>query len=190
MEIWNTDKAFKLDNEKRKKSLPPKETLIKLGLKKGFNIADIGCGIGYFSIPAAHIIGENSKVYAIDTSIDMINILLEKLKNEKLKNVQVKHSNGYDLNIISASVEFAFCCNVLHEVKDKEKFLREINRIVDKKGIFAIIEWKKIQTGAGPAIDKRIAYEELKNIIEKNGFTEIEKVNLNQSLYGITARKL
>jgi len=47
----------KLDNPKRRESLPPYDILKTLGLQEGDIFADIGCGIGYFSIPAADIVG-------------------------------------------------------------------------------------------------------------------------------------
>ena len=38
----------KLNSEERRKLLAPRETLIRLGYKKGDTMADIGCGTGLF----------------------------------------------------------------------------------------------------------------------------------------------
>ena len=62
----------KLDNPERRAFLPPEETLRKLGLQPGEIMADIGCGIGYFTFPAASIVGPNVKVFALDVAPEML----------------------------------------------------------------------------------------------------------------------
>ena len=69
----------KLDNPERRKILPPPITLEKLYLQKGDIVADVGCGIGYFNIPAAVIVGEMGKVYAIDISEEMLREVQERV---------------------------------------------------------------------------------------------------------------
>ena len=68
---FNPNNKKKLDNDWRRENLPPVETLKKLGIKTTDSVADIGCGIGYFTIPAAQMIGDNS-AYALDTSPEML----------------------------------------------------------------------------------------------------------------------
>jgi len=45
----------------------PYKILERAGLKPGQNVLEVGCGPGFFTIPAAHIVGEEGKVYAVDT---------------------------------------------------------------------------------------------------------------------------
>ena len=54
--------CWKLDTPDRRRIMPPDETLVKLGLKENDIFIDIGCGIGYFTIPALDIVGSNGKV--------------------------------------------------------------------------------------------------------------------------------
>ncbi len=56
----------KLDHPDRKKMMPPDIIMDLMKVKLGMTIADIGCGIGYFSIPMAKVVGEKGKVYALD----------------------------------------------------------------------------------------------------------------------------
>ncbi len=58
---FNPKDLQKLDNPERRRLLPPEETLERLGLRKNDIIADIGCGIGYFSFAASKIVGTNGK---------------------------------------------------------------------------------------------------------------------------------
>jgi trans-aconitate methyltransferase len=41
----------KLDSAERRNIMPPRETLVKLGLRIDDVFVDIGCGTGYFTIP-------------------------------------------------------------------------------------------------------------------------------------------
>jgi len=49
---FSAKNKHKLDNSERRKILPPEITLEKLQLQTGDIVADMGCGIRNFSIPA------------------------------------------------------------------------------------------------------------------------------------------
>ena len=65
MHKFNIKNLEKLDNPKRRKSIPPEETLRKFQIKNKGTLLDIGCGIGYFTIPAANILNQG-KVIGLD----------------------------------------------------------------------------------------------------------------------------
>lgn len=71
---FDVKNMHKLDNPKRRELLPPDQTLRKLGIKEGEIIADIGCGIGYFTLPASKMVGEKGKIYAMDISAEMLQV--------------------------------------------------------------------------------------------------------------------
>ena len=48
----------------------PHQVLSEIGLKTGATLADIGCGDGFFSLPAAKIMGETGLVYALDANAE------------------------------------------------------------------------------------------------------------------------
>ncbi|MGD9568710.1 MAG: methyltransferase domain-containing protein [Sedimentibacter sp.] len=69
---FDVNNKNKLDNPRRREMLPVNKILGEIGLNAEDNFADIGCGIGYFSIPAAEVIGSQGTVYALDVKEDMI----------------------------------------------------------------------------------------------------------------------
>ena len=71
----------KLDNKRRKEILPPVNILREIDVKQGDFLIDFGCGIGYFTIPALDLIGDEGKIIAIDTSERM----LDELKKKELE---------------------------------------------------------------------------------------------------------
>lgn len=186
---WKADRAHKLDNEERRRTLPPAQTLKKLGLTEGMKFLDVGCGIGYFTLPAARIAGGNTKVFAADVSADMLGILSEKAAREELSNIAVILADEYDLKIEDDAADFAFCCNVLHEVEDRKRFTLEIARVLSPGGRLAVVEWKKIRGERGPAAEERIAPDELKKILFQCGFHHLLGMKINEDLYAVTAEK-
>ena len=62
----------KLDNPKKRELIPPYKILEMIELEEGDKIADVGAGIGYFTIPASEIVGKKGMVYALDIELEMI----------------------------------------------------------------------------------------------------------------------
>lgn len=180
----------RLDNEKRRAVMPPFQTLERLGLKEGNAVADIGCGTGYFTIPAAEIAGTASKIFAMDISMEMLEEVEKKALEAGLANIRGIKTDEYDLKLDNLSVDFIIISNVLHEIEDKGKMIAEINRIHKNGGTLAIIEWEKIQGESGPPVDERLSYEEVANMLSQNGYKYIEKYGIGSDFYGVTARKI
>ena len=81
---FDAKNKHKLDNEKRRELLPPEEILIKLGLHEGDIMADIGCGIGYFTNPASKIAGDSGNIFAMDISPEMLQDVGIKIKSNNI----------------------------------------------------------------------------------------------------------
>lgn len=182
-------KMSKLDNPQRRLEIPPLETLGLLGLTKGDNVADVGCGIGYFSIPAANIAGNSAIVYALDISQKMIDEVEKKSVELLLSNIKAIKTNEYELKLDDFSVDFIIMCNVLHEVEDKDRMMDEITRILKNGGRFSMIEWEKIQGVSGPPVEERVPFEDIAVILSEKGYCDINKHLISEKFYGVTARK-
>lgn len=170
----------------RLKELNPTQFLIENGLKKGMRFADIGCGPGFFSIPAAEIVGERGIIYAVDTQDEM---LKELLKRKPPKNVKTIKSNENNIPIERGSVDFALLAFVLHEAEDRHAFLGEVKRLLKTEGSLLLLEWEKKIEDEGPPFEERIAKNDTKIVIEKAGFKIQEIANQNLSQYKIKAVK-
>lgn len=187
---FDKNNRHKLDNETRRQIMPPRETLERLGFTTGVDMADIGCGIGYFSIPAAEIVGPSTKIiYALDISEEMLEEVEKRANEAGVSNIRRIKSEEYDLKLGDQSVGFALMSNVLHEIDDKQRYINEIHRIISDGGKLAIIEWEKVEGISGPPFDHRISYEETEKILSENGFKDCKRISIEQDHYGITAVK-
>ena len=96
---FDAKNKHKLDNEKRRDLLPPEQTLIRLGLHEGDIMADIGCGIGYFSIPASKIVGDSGKIFALDILPEMLQDVEMKIKDNDTLNIEIILTEENDLKL-------------------------------------------------------------------------------------------
>lgn len=186
---FDAKNKHKLDNERRRKMLPPSETLKKLGLSEKDIMADIGCGIGYFTLPASEIVGEGGKVLAIDVSSEMLQDVEVKFEEQHISNIECVKIDGTSFNIDDEAVTYGFMCNVLHEIDHKEQFLNEIKRIIKEKGKLVIIEWAKIESDYGPPMDHRLDKKVVENLFKENNFKNISVIELNENYYAVTGEK-
>jgi len=149
---FDVNNKSRLDTEERRRLLAPYETLAKLGYKKGDTMADIGCGTGIFTIPAAEICGEDTKIYAIDVSEEMLATVEKRAREAGYHNIQTVKSDEYDFKLHDEAVNFVLICAVLHEIEDRIRFLRETARVCQAGGKIAIIEFNETNTGFGPPL--------------------------------------
>ncbi|MEI7616176.1 MAG: methyltransferase domain-containing protein [Actinomycetota bacterium] len=179
----------KLDNEWRRQNLPPLSILEKLGLSSTDIAADIGCGIGYFTIPAAGVVNNANNVFALDTSDQMLAEVKKRMSADDISNIVIIKTGEYDLKLPDESVTFALIVNVLHEIEDKVQFMAEIKRILKPEGKIAIIEWEKENMEMGPPIEHRIGKEETGALLKSLGIRINATIKLTDIFYGLTGIK-
>lgn len=174
------ENLHRLETQERYDRLRPLENLIKYGLRAGMAVADLGCGTGFFTLPAAKIVGESGKVYALDLSEEM----LEQLKRKNPpKNVEIHNSSENELPLPDGAVDFVIMGFLLHELKDAQSFLGEVHRILKPKGRIFCLDWKKQDEEKGPPKQVRIEQERAVKFFETNGFKLIQEVDFHPSHY-------
>ncbi len=186
----NVKEMHKLDSPERRKMLPPEETLIDAGLTKNDIFIDIGCGIGYFSIAASIIIGPKGKVFALDTSSEMLEELNRRIIDKKIKNILPILTKDYDFKIDSEIGTFALMSNVLHEVDDKVIFLKETNKVLKTQGKLCVIEWQKKETEKGPPIKDRLSELQVNELLDQTNFKLLDSYSIGDNFTAYISKKI
>lgn len=176
---FDPSERHKLDNPERRASMPPEATLVKAGIKPGDVVLDIGCGMGYFAVPASQMVGPKGMVYALDISGVMLAELRSKTASTGVFNIHTVQSTHGALNIPEAAYTLALLVNVLHEVEDKKAFLAQVAAALKPGVKLSVIEWRKLETPDGPPLKDRISEDEMQVLLKKAGFTEPEALDLN-----------
>ncbi|ABB14628.1 conserved hypothetical protein [Carboxydothermus hydrogenoformans Z-2901] len=188
--VFDPQNRHRLKNEKRKKILPPEETVAKLPLNPGEVILDYGAGIGYFTVPLAKRTGSSGVVYAVDISPEIIKDLEEEVLKEGLTNVKTALVPG-DGSLPEEFPEFdvIFLATVLHELSEKEAVLSALTQKLKKQGKLIIIDWEKKETEFGPPVAHRVSVEEAVSYLEKAGLKLLQKMNVSAAHWGIIGIK-
>ena len=90
--IFNPDDKHKLDTAERRAEMPPEKTLLAAGLRPCDIFLDVGCGTGYFALPAVNIVGPKGRVYATDISPIMLAELRSKMAAAGVFNIEMSPS--------------------------------------------------------------------------------------------------
>ncbi|MBI5743992.1 MAG: methyltransferase domain-containing protein [Elusimicrobia bacterium] len=187
--IFDPEDRHKLDNPERRSVMPPDETLVKAGIKPGDVILDVGCGMGYFAIPASRMVGPKGMIYAVDASGVMLAELRSRTAHEGIFNIQTSQTRQSKLEIPAAEYTLALLVNVLHEVEDRKAFLSALAAALKPGVKLSVIEWKKAETPAGPPLKERLSEDEIQVLLKKAGFTEPAMTELTPSSLLYTCSK-
>jgi ubiquinone/menaquinone biosynthesis C-methylase UbiE len=68
----------------------PEAILAQIGLRTGSVFVDLGCGDGFFALPAARLVGKTGRVYGLDIDADAIQALRRKASKKGLSNLDLK----------------------------------------------------------------------------------------------------
>ena len=111
----------------------PQQRLADAGLQPGQVVLDYGCGVGSYALPAARIVVDGGKVYALDLHPLAIETVERRAQKAHLANVETIESD-LDTGLGTASVDVVLLYDVLHGVQDKQALLQELHRVLKPQG--------------------------------------------------------
>ena len=165
-----------IDETARREWQNPEIVLKTLGLKPGFIFVDVGCGDGFFTLPAARLVGPAGKVLGIDISSQAIDSIRKKARKEGLANLELIIGKAEEVVPCSACADVVFFGNVLHDFQIPTKVVNNARSMVKPIGKLANLDWKKTLTDFGPPLAKRFDQATAMGLIESAGF-KVESVS-------------
>jgi ubiquinone/menaquinone biosynthesis C-methylase UbiE len=137
-EMWAS-----LQEALRRRQAPPEERLAEVGLSTGMKVADVGAGYGYFTFPAAEMVGGDGMVYAVEPDPKRAGEISRRVEERGFKNVEVVVAGAEDISRIpSGGVDVAISMASFHHFTDPRKALSELRRIVRQGGLVYIRDMK------------------------------------------------
>jgi ubiquinone/menaquinone biosynthesis C-methylase UbiE len=119
----------------------PQHVMDELGIEQGMKVADVGAGIGYFTLKLSKRVGETGKVYASDIDENALTYLDERRKATGLNNITIINGREDDPLIPKASVDLVLIVNTIQLVKEKRVFLVNIRHSLKENGKLVFIQW-------------------------------------------------
>ena len=143
----------------------PVKTLRGANIQPGQTVLEVGCGTGFFTIPAAKLIGDEGCLVAMDALSDFIKQVLKKVRSADLKNVRVVKRDALNTGLGVASIDTALLFGVLPwPALPLNLLLPEMHRVLKPEGRLAV--WMFPVSGWVP-----------KSIVRSGLFTYISKKN-------------
>jgi ubiquinone/menaquinone biosynthesis C-methylase UbiE len=159
-----------IDDHERRRWQNPEAILSSIGLRSGLTFVDIGCGGGFFALPAARLVGKKGRVYGLDTNTDSIASLEERATREGVRNLYLTVGRAEETVICKQCADIIFIGMALHDFQDPSKVLENARSMVKPAGRLANLDWKKEPMEFGPPLRIRFSTEMAVSLIEGAGF--------------------
>jgi len=177
-----------------KELIDPFALLEDAGIAKNMKIADFGCGtLGHYVFPAARLVGDGGRVYAVDILKSVLAGVESRMKLEGLTNVEtvwgdLERDNG--VKIGDGALDMGLLINNLFLSRQKENMVRECVRMVRKGGSFVIADWKATgAAGFGPEASTRVSKDDAKRLAAGAGLVVEKDLDPGRYHYGFVCRK-
>jgi ubiquinone/menaquinone biosynthesis C-methylase UbiE len=119
----------------------PLRVMDELDIGPGMSVADVGAGIGYFTLKLSERVGETGRVYASDIDENALAFLDGRRKEEGLENITIIQGREENPLIPEVSVNLVLIVNTIQFVKEKTIFLNNIRASLKENGRLAFIQW-------------------------------------------------
>lgn len=152
------------------------EKILAKHVTRGMQVMDVGCAMGFFSLPLAKLVGEQGKVICVDLQEKMIQRLIKRAVKAGLQSqIEARQCSYSSLLVkdLKEEMDFILAFAVVHEVPDKERLFKEINCALKVGGRLLVAE------PAGHVKEKNFADSVL--LAEDAGFRVIERPVISRS---------
>ena len=122
-----------MESKFRQWLMNPVKTLQGAGIQPGQTVLEVGCGTGFFTIPAAELIGDQGFLVAMDPLSDYTKRVSKKVQAAGLENVRVVRRDALDTKLEASSIDKVLLFGVLpFPFLPLNQLLPEMHRILKK----------------------------------------------------------
>jgi ubiquinone/menaquinone biosynthesis C-methylase UbiE len=133
--------AYTFDNPLRRFFHDP-EKIFFPHLKEGMTAVDFGCGMGYFSIAMAKIVGEAGRIIAVDLQQQMLDVMQRRAQKAGVaERITPVLCNSRETGV-TIPADFSLAFWMVHETPDAAIFLKQVHAILKNSGRLLLAEPK------------------------------------------------
>ncbi|HEX2522281.1 MAG TPA: class I SAM-dependent methyltransferase [Terriglobia bacterium] len=175
--VMSAEGADWLTREDRETYEQPERVLDSLKIVPGTTVADIGAGVGYFSLRIAKRVGLSGKVVAVDVQPKMLELLKTNRDRERLSNIELVLGTETDPRLSPQSVDLILMVDVYHEFQYPEEMMAGIHQALRPNGRLVLVEYR----GEDPTVpikpEHKMTVQQVLKEIEPMGFRLKEKLD-------------
>ncbi|HEY5822799.1 MAG TPA: class I SAM-dependent methyltransferase [Cyclobacteriaceae bacterium] len=118
----------------------PQELIKQLNIKKGCQVADIGCHEGYMTFKLAKEVGENGKVFAVDVNQGKLDKMKVHIDQRKVNNITLVKGDYDNPKLPSNALDAVIILDTYHEMDDHDRILQHIKAALKPGGRLVLCE--------------------------------------------------
>ena len=131
--------GFLMESRLRQWLMNPVKTLNGAGIAPGQTVLEVGCGTGFFTIPAAKLLGDEGHLVAMDPLLDYTRRVSKKIESAGLKNVRVVKRDALNTGLNTASMDMVLLFGVIpFPSLPLNRLLPEMHRVLKPGGSMAV----------------------------------------------------
>jgi ubiquinone/menaquinone biosynthesis C-methylase UbiE len=116
----------------------PNTVLNAAGLEPAQDVLEVGCGPGFFTIPAARIVGDAGSVLALDVNPLAVEHVRQKIETGCVSNAKTMLANAAQTDLPAQSFDLAFLFGLARPIGDTDKMWSELHRLLKPGGTLSI----------------------------------------------------
>ncbi len=144
--------------------------LSNLPIQPGDQVADIGAGTGYFSLPMAERVGETGTVYAVDIQPEMLQIIADRSERSGITNIKRVLADVDDPRLPADTLDLVLFVDAYHEFEWPREVMTGVFRSLVSGGKVVLIEYR--------AEDPSVPIKRLHKMSEAQARKELEAIGL------------
>ncbi len=142
-----------------------------LGLKPGMIVADIGAGVGYYSVRFAAKVGPAGKVFATDLQPEMLRLMRKRLERDHITNIEPVLGSETESKLPDQSLDMVVLVDVYHEFSEPRKMLASIRQALKPNGRLVLLEFRKEDPKVPIREEHKMSVAVVKQELAADGFT-------------------
>jgi ubiquinone/menaquinone biosynthesis C-methylase UbiE len=151
-------------------------SILEAYVKSGMTALDIGCAMGFFSLPLARLAGPRGKIICLDLQQKMLDSLRKRARKAGLLDrleLRVSSTESLGLKGFEGSVDFALAFAVVHEVASPSGLFGEIYQALKPDAQLLVAE---------PSLHvSKVAFESSITSAKEAGFIETDRPRIPRS---------
>ena len=113
-----------------------------MDLQDGDLVADVGAGLGYYSLKLAERIAPHGVVLALDIQQGMLDQLVERMREANISNIYPLLGGEKDTNLPPGKIDWVLLVDAYHEFSEPEAMLASIRASLAPDGRVALVEYR------------------------------------------------
>src|SRR5262249_758243 len=126
----------------REREEQPAKLMKALKLRPGDVVADIGAGSGYFTFRISSEVGPKGKVYAVDIQKEMLDQIRQRMRTNRVTNVEPILGTITDPKLPAASVDLILMVDVYHEFSHPYEMTEAMLKALKPGGRLVFVEYR------------------------------------------------